>query len=298
MPAPERRTQRLAVLKTYKLYIGGKFPRTESGRYKIAKSPTTGEHLANYCHASRKDFRDAVVAARKAQPGWAASSAYLKGQILYRAAEMLESRADSFAAELSASTGARPKAARSEIEACVDRLVYYAGWSDKFQQVFGSVNPVASPHFNFSTPEPTGVVGIFCPDTPSLLGLISLVAPAIVGGNTVVALASERFPLPAITLGELIATSDVPGGVLNLLSGERAELAPHFASHMDVDAIVDGSGDPGTATTFREGSANNLKRISVRALKAPEDWFQDEAQDPYRILDTIEVKTAWHPIGV
>ena len=184
MPATDQRRQRLAVLKTYKLYIGGKFPRTESGRYKIAMSPETGEHLANYCHASRKDFRDAVVAARKAQAGWAANSAYLKGQILYRIAEMLESRADAMIAELQNSTGADKKSARAELEASVDRLVYYAGWSDKFQQVFGSVNPVASSHFNFSTPEPTGVVGIFCPDEPSLLGLVSLVAPAILGGNS------------------------------------------------------------------------------------------------------------------
>ena len=254
--------------------------------------------MANYCHASRKDFRDAVVAARKAQPGWAAASAYLKGQILYRAAEMLESRAAALATELCSSTGIDQRGARAEVEATVDRLVYYAGWSDKFQQVFGSVNPVASSHFNFSTPEPTGVVGIACPDSPSLLGLVSLLAPAILGGNSVVALASEKFPLPAITLAEIIATSDVPAGVINLLTGEREELAPHFATHMDVNAIVDGSGDAEIERIFREGSATNLKRVANRSQKKPADWFREEAQDPYRILDTIEVKTAWHPIGV
>lgn len=297
MPAPEPRRQRLAVLKTYKLFIGGKFPRSESGRYKIAQSPKSGDHLANYCHASRKDFRDAVVAARQAQPGWGASSAYLRGQILYRAAEMLESRGDSLAAELESSTGTDKKSARAEVEASIDRLVYYAGWSDKFQQVFGSVNPVASSHFNFSTPEPTGVVGIFCPDSPALLGLVSLVAPAILSGNSSVVLASEEFPLPAITFAEIIATSDVPGGVINLLTGGRAELAPHFATHMDLNAIVDGSGDPVIGSRFREGSATNLKRVAARALDHPADWFGEAAQDPYRILDTIEIKTAWHPIG-
>ena len=176
--------------------------------------------------------------------------------------------------------------------------MYYAGWSDKFQQVFGSVNPVASSHFNFSTPEPTGVVGIFCPDSPSLLGLVSMVAPAILGGNSTVVLASEKFPLPAITFAEILATSDVPGGVINLLSGERAELAPHFATHMDVNAVIDGSGDKETRALFREGSAANLKRVAVRSEKKVSDWFAEGAQDPYRILDTVEFKTAWHPVGV
>lgn len=297
MPNPAPGQKRLAVLKTYKLFIGGQFPRTESGRYRIARSPNTGEHLANYCHASRKDFRDAVVAARKSQPGWAAASAYLRGQILYRAAEMLESRADSLSSEIAASTGVDQRSARAEVEASVDRLIYFAGWSDKFQQVFGSVNPVASPHFNFSTPEPTGVVGIFCPDSPSLLGLVSLLAPAIVCGNTCVALASEQFPLPAITFAEIIATSDVPGGVINLLSGQRAELVSHFSTHMDLNAIVDGSADPEVEAIIRDGAASNLKRVSLRPEKNPADWFKDGAQDPYRILDTVEFKTAWHPIG-
>ena len=298
MPAPAPGRRRLAALKTYKLYIGGKFPRSESGRYLSARSPTTGEHLANFSHASRKDFRDAVVAARKAQPGWGDNSAYLKGQILSRMAEMLESRSDSFVAELQSSTGTDKRSARKEVEASIDRIIYYAGWSDKFQQVFGSVNPVAGPHFNFSTLEPTGVVGIFCPDSPTLLGLVSLLVPAIVGGNTAVVLASQKFPLPAISLAEAIATSDVPAGVINLLSGERAELAPHFSTHMDVNALVDGSGDAQSADILRQGSASNLKRVSLRAAAASADWFDAAANDPYRILDTLETKTAWHPIGV
>jgi acyl-CoA reductase-like NAD-dependent aldehyde dehydrogenase len=297
MSAPEPRRSRLAVLKTYKLFIGGKFPRTESGRYTAAQSPKSGEHLANYCHASRKDFRDAVVAARRAQPAWAASSAYLRGQILYRIAEMVESRADSLTIELQASTGTDRNSARVEIEASIDRLIYYAGWADKFQQVLGSVNPVSSPHFSFSTPEPTGVVGIFCPDSPALLSLVSLMAPAIVGGNSCIILASEKFPLPAISFAEVIATSDVPGGIVNLLTGRRSELAPHFASHMDVNAIVEGSGDADTTRICREGCAANLKRTFTRTVPEPAEWFGADAQDPYQILDTSELKTTWHPIG-
>lgn len=289
--------ERLSVLKTYKLYIGGKFPRTESGRYEIATHPETGKQLANYCRASRKDLRDAVVAARKAQPGWAKASAYLRGQILYRAAEMLEGRADQLASELSQSAGITGAAAQKEVAESVDRLVHYAGWTDKFAQVFGAVNPVASPHFNFTTPEPTGVVGIICPNQPSLLALVSLIAPVVLSGNSVVVLASEAAPLPAITLAEIIATSDVPGGVINLLSGFREELAPHFASHMDINAIVDGSSDAEIATTLREGAAENLKRVKARNLDA-RDWFGDAGKDAYAILDTVEFKTAWHPIGV
>lgn len=293
MPNP---SPRLAVLKTYKLSIGGKFPRTESGRSLVATSPTTGEHLANYSHASRKDFRDAVVAARKAQPGWAAGSAYLRGQILYRAAEMLEGRAASLAGELALSTGQKETDARSEVDAAIDRLVYFAGWTDKVSQVFGSVNPVASPHFNFTTPEPTGVVAVVCPDVCPLLALVSLAAPAILSGNTVVVLASQASPLPAITFAEVIATSDLPAGVLNILSGIRRELAPGMASHMDVNAVIDGSGDPEIGTLLREGSAANLKRVPSPRLEAG-DWFGEKGNDPYRILDTLEFKTAWHPVG-
>ncbi len=289
---------RLKVLKTYKLYIGGKFPRTESGRTMTARHATTGGHLAHYCHASRKDLRDAIVAARAALPGWSATTAYLRGQILYRAAEMIEGRAASFAAEISDVTGASAAAARREVEASVDRLVHHAGWTDKLGSVFGSVNPVASPHFNFTAPEPTGVVGIFAPDEPSLLGLVTLLSRVVLSGNTCVALASETAPLPALSLAEALATSDLPGGVINLLTGKRAELAPWLASHLDVNGVIDGSGDAEIFRILQGGAADNLKRVHDHSLPTPEDWFKEEAKDPYRILDTIEFKTAWHPMGV
>ncbi len=284
---------RLSVPKTYKLHIGGKFPRGESGRVIPAKSPS-GEHLANYCLASRKDFRDAATAARKAQPGWAKASAYLRGQILYRAAEMLQQRELELAAEL---TRSGAKNTRAEVEISIDRLVHYAGWTDKYSQLFSSVNPVATPHFNFTFPEPTGLVVAICPDAPALLGLVSLLAPIILSGNTCILLASEKSPLPALTFAEIIATSDIPGGVVNILTGTRAELAPHFASHMDVNAIVDASADPAIATILREGSSLNLKRVTTRKL-TEKDWPNSKAADPYWILDTVEMKTAWHPVGV
>ena len=288
-----RTMPRLEVLKTYKLAIGGKFPRGESGRVVPALGPD-GTSLGNYCVASRKDFREAVVAARKAQPGWAKATAYLRGQILYRAAEMLQQRRTELAGEL---TRAGTKNAAVEVDASIDRLVHYAGWTDKFPQLFGSVNPVSTSHFNFTFPEPTGVVVVVCPDAPALLGLVSLVAPAILSGNTVVVLASERSPLPAITFAEVLATSDLPGGVVNILTGSRTELAPHFASHMDVNAIVDGSRHTEVGVTLQAGSALNLKRYARRAL-AEGDWATERAEDPFWILDTIEMKTAWHPVGV
>ncbi len=288
-----RRMARLSVLKTYKLYIGGKFPRGESGRVAAATAPN-GEALGNFSVASRKDFRDAVVAARKAQPGWAKATAYLRGQILYRAAEMLEQRKGELAGELSR---VGVKGAEKEVEAAIDRLVYYAGWTDKFPQLFGSVNPVATSHFNFTFPEPTGVVVAVCPDSPALLGLVSLVAPAILSGNACIVLAGEKAPLAAITFAEVIATSDLPGGVINVLTGSRAELAPHFASHMDVNAIVDGSGDDTLHAVLQSGSAANLKRYARRGLTGNE-WQGSAGEDPYWILDTVEMKTAWHPIGV
>jgi acyl-CoA reductase-like NAD-dependent aldehyde dehydrogenase len=284
---------RLQVLKTRKLYIGGKFPRGESGRVAPAFAPDGTTLLANYCLASRKDFRDAAVAARKAQPGWAKATAYLRGQILYRAAEMLETRAGELVTEL---RQAGSRSAEKEVEQCIDRLVHYAGWTDKFPQLFSSVNPVATAHFNFTFPEPTGVVVVVCPDRPSLLGLVSLVAPAILSGNAAIVLASESAPLPAVAFAEILATSDLPGGVVNLLTGRRAELGPHFTSHMDINAIVDGSGDPATATALRGGTALNLKRVAVRML-AEKDWSTAKAEDPYWILDTVEMKTAWHPVG-
>ena len=287
-------TKRLPVLKTYKLSIGGKFPRGESGRVTAAHTLDGRAQLDNFCVASRKDFRDAAVAARKAQAGWAKASAYLRGQILYRAAEIAEQRAAELTHEL---TRAGVRNAAAEVTASIDRLVHYAGWTDKFTQLFGSVNPVASSHFNFTSPEPTGLVVVLCPDAPALLGLVSLIAPAILSGNTVIVLASEAVPLVAITLAEILATSDLPGGVVNMLTGQRAELAPHFASHMDINAVVDGSGDPAVAETLRAGAALNLKRVTTRTLAA-KDWSGPKAEDPYWILDTVEMKTAWHPIGL
>jgi acyl-CoA reductase-like NAD-dependent aldehyde dehydrogenase len=285
---------RLDVKKTYKLFIGGKFPRSESGRYLPANS-ATGGHLDNCAHASRKDFRDAVVAARAAFGGWSKATAYNRGQILYRAAEMLQHRAGELINEIARATGVSTAKAKREVALAIDRVVHFAGWTDKFSQVFGSVNPVASPHFNFTTPEPTGVVTVLAPDEPSLLALVSLVAPVILSGNTAVVVASEKFPLPAATFAEILATSDLPGGVVNILTGKRAELVPHIASHMDVNAIVDGAGDSEISAKLQAGTAINLKRYSNHA---PADWFSEKVEDPYWILDTVEFKTAWHPIGV
>lgn len=290
-------TKRLGVLKTYKLYIGGKFPRSESGRILTARTTDDKTALANFCHASRKDFREAVVAARKAFPGWAKNSAYLRGQILYRAAEMLENRAPELVEEVRRSAGCRPNEALKEVTQAVDRLVYHAGWTDKYAQLFSSVNPVASSHFNFTTPEPTGVVVALCPDAPALLPLVSLSAPIILSGNTVVILASETMPLPAITFSEILATSDLPGGVVNILTGPRAELVPHIASHMDVNALVDANPDAELSAQLQAGTAVNLKRYAARQLM-PREWFSDKAEAPYWILDTVEFKTAWHPIGL
>jgi len=287
---------RLQVQKTYKLYIGGKFVRGENGRVLPAQG-RNGEVLANYCRASKKDFRDAVVAARTAFPNWSKQSAYLRGQILYRAAEILEMRRTELQNELARANGTRASTSSSEVTETIDRLVHYAGWTDKFAQVFGSVNPVASSHFNFTTPEPTGVVVVVCPDESPLLALVSLVAPVILAGNTAVVLASEKSPLPALTFSEIIATSDLPGGVVNILAGDRAELAPHFASHMDVNAIVDASGDAEIGRALQRGGALNVKRYFRRDL-APGAWAKSEAENPYWILDTVEMKTAWHPIGL
>lgn len=285
---------RLEIKKTYKLFIGGKFPRSESGRYLPAKSPK-GEHLDNYSYASRKDFRDAVTAARTAFDGWNKATAYNRGQILYRAAEMLQNRASELTNEIARSTNASPAKAKREVTAAIDRLVHFAGWTDKYQQVFGSVNPVASSHFNFTTPEPTGVVVALAPDEPSLLALVSLIAPVILSGNAVVAIGSEKFPLPSLTFAEILATSDLPSGVVNILTGKRAELASHIASHMDVNAIVDGAGDSELSAKLQAGTAINLKRYTNHAAA---DWFASAVEDPYWILDTVEFKSAWHPIGV
>ncbi|MBG29721.1 MAG: aldehyde dehydrogenase [Opitutae bacterium] len=283
---------RLLVAKTYKLYLGGAFPRTESGRT-IKVLDTKGNLLANTCRASRKDCREAVVAARGAAEGWAARSGYNRGQILYRAAEMLEGRSEQFIEELR-SSGSTEAKARKEVASSVDRLVHYAGWTDKYHQIFGGVNPVASSHFNFSLPEASGVTVIIASNENPLLGLVSMIAPAIAGGNTVVCIASETFPLSAITFGEVLNASDLPGGVVNLLTGQREELIPPLSGHMDVNALVYADLDEKERKPLEEDAARNLKRI-VRIKSA--NWFSDEAEGPYPILDLQEIKTTWHPIG-
>jgi acyl-CoA reductase-like NAD-dependent aldehyde dehydrogenase len=287
---------RLDVRKTYKLYIGGNFVRSESGRYLPANS-ADGRLLDNVCHASRKDFRDAAAAGRGALDGWSKKTAYLRSQILYRAGEMLQNRAAELVNEIGRSTQASAGKARREVSLAIDRLLYFAGWSDKYAQVFGSVNPVATSHFNFTTPEPTGVVVVLAPDEPPLLPLVSLVAPVILSGNTAVVVASDKYPLPAVTFTEILATSDLPGGVVNLLTGRRKDLVSHIAAHMDVNAVVDGVGSAESAAQLQGGSAMNLKRYARHAL-GPKEWFSTDAEDPYWILDTVEFKTAWHPIGL
>lgn len=285
-------TVRIGVMKTYKLYIDGKFPRTESGRYALVKD-ADGQPLANICVASRKDLREAVVAARKAQQAWAARSAYNKGQILYRIAEMLEGRRSQFVQEL-IQQGLDANAAETEVSVAVDRLVYYAGWSDKYQQVFSAVNPVESSHFNFSVLEPTGVVTVISPDESGLAGLTAVIAPAIVGGNTVVTLASERFPLTAVTFAEVLHTSDLPGGVVNILTGTRKELVAHFSNHMDVNACIYCGDDQSHRKTMDENASLNVKRPFHFPVC---NWLSAETDSPYRILDLQETKTTWHPIG-
>jgi acyl-CoA reductase-like NAD-dependent aldehyde dehydrogenase len=282
---------RIAVRKTYKLYIGGAFPRSESGRsYEVTDHK--GGFAANAAMASRKDARDAVAAARKAFGGWSAATAYNRGQVLYRVAELLEGRRAQFVAEVRAAEGLGPRRTEALVDAAIDRWVWYAGWADKIAQVRGATNPVAGPYFNFSLPEPTGVVAVIAPEASSLLGFVSVVAPAVVSGNTVVALASERFPLPTVTLSEVLATSDVPGGVINVLTGRTAEVAPWLASHMDVNAI-DLCGAPDElADDLAIAAAQNLKRV-VRA--GDEDWTQPPALK--RMLAYLETKTVWHPAG-
>jgi acyl-CoA reductase-like NAD-dependent aldehyde dehydrogenase len=330
-------TDRLDVLKTFKLYVDGKFPRSESGR-SIEILRRDGGVLAHVCRASRKDMRDAVEAARKAQPAWQDATPYLRGQILYRLAEMIQGKAREFAeliesvstvpsAIVAAARAPAPKIAKSskaakpakpakiadrsrgarssridgarEVAATVDRLVAYAGWADKYAQVLGCNNPVAGPYYNFTIPEPTGVVGVIAPDEPSLLGLVSLLAPAICSGNAVVALASQTNPLPAAVLGEACATGDLPGGVVNLLTGMRDELLPFFASHRDIEAIV-AAGGPSIggvsdeqASLLRAGASENVKRVTIRT---DVDFFDSRAcEHPWCIEPTVEMKTVWHP---
>lgn len=287
-----RAAERVAVEKTYKIYIGGKFPRTESGRY-FALHDSDDQVIANVCRGSRKDFRNAVVAARSAVAGWSAASAYLRGQILYRVAEMLEGRRDQFVSELKRQ-GESKRHAVAEVDQSIDRLIYYAGWADKYQQVFSAVNPVSSSHFNFSVLEPTGVVAVLAPENSGLLGLISNIAPAIVGGNTCVVLASESRPLSAVSFAEVLHASDVPGGVVNILTGYRDELRGQFASHMDVNAVVYCDGDAAVAKEVQTAAADNVKRVVSRVERK---WSADDGQNPYLIRDTQEVKTTWHPIG-
>lgn len=284
---------RIEVRKTYKLYVGGAFPRSESGRtYEVAD--TKGRFLANAALASRKDARDAVVAARKAFGGWSGATAYNRGQVLYRVAEVMEGRREQFVADVVAAEGLTARRAEAVVDSAIDRWVWYAGWSDKLAQVLGASNPVAGPYFNFSVPEPTGVVAVVAPQESSLLGLVSVVAPVIVSGNASVVLASEDRPLPAITLSEVLATSDLPGGVVNLLTGRVAEVAPWLAAHMDVNAIdLAGVDDAALRRELEIAGADNVKRV-----RRPDtvDWSADPGLA--RVRSFLETKTVWHPIGV
>lgn len=281
---------RIEVLKTYKLYIGGQFPRTESGRYYPLMN-SKKEVIANVSLSSRKDFRNAEVAARSAFAGWSSKTHFNRGQILYRIAEMLEGRKDQFVNEL-IQQGLTKKQAEAEVQLSIDRLVYYAGWCDKYQQLFSSVNPVSSSHFNFSVPEPMGVVSIIAPEKSSLLGLVSVIAPVIAGGNTCIVLASEKMPLCSITLGEVLATSDLPGGVVNILTGTSYELHSHFSSHMDVNALIYCRSNKEEIKTIGENASLNVKRV----FYWDRDWSKTDSQNPYLIQDLQEIKTTWHPI--
>lgn len=283
--------KRLEVLKTYKLYIGGQFPRTESGRYYIATNGK-GDKLANCCLGSRKDFRDAVVSARAAFGGWSARAAFNRGQVLYRIAEMLEGRKAQFIDELMKQDASRTEA-EAEVELSIDRLIYYSGWCDKFQQLFSSVNPVASSHFNFSVPEPTGVVAAIAPQNNSLIGLVSVIAPIIAGGNSCIVLASYAKPLCAVTFAEVLNSSDLPGGVVNILTGKVTELVSFFADHMDVNATVYCETDLVNQQMIKDKSSLNVKRVF---LYDKVNWVSNEAQSPYFIMDLQEIKTTWHPI--
>ncbi|MBF6044419.1 aldehyde dehydrogenase family protein [Streptomyces sp. NRRL B-1677] len=284
-------SDRLSVFKTYKLFVGGKFPRSESGRvYEVTDSK--GNWLANAPLSSRKDARDAVVAARKAVGGWSGATAYNRGQVLYRVAEMLEGRRDQFVAEVAEAESLTKAKAVAQVDAAIDRWVWYAGWTDKIGQITGGTNPVAGPFFNVSSTEPTGVVAVLAPQESSLLGLISVIAPAIATGNTVVVVASEKAPLPALSLGEVLATSDVPGGVVNVLSGRTAEIAPSLAAHQDVNAIDLAGADAGLAKELEIAAADNLKRV-LRPQAV--DWAAAPGTD--RMTAFLETRTVWHPTG-
>lgn len=285
---------RLPITKTPKVYVGGAFIRSESARVYPLKD-AAGEFYANIPQCTRKDLRNAVEAAAKAGPGWAKRTAYNRGQILYRLGEMIEARAGEMAEALVLG-GATPAAAAREVAASVDRLIYYAGWTDKYEQVLGNVNPVAAPYFNFTVTEPMGIVGVIAPDSAPLLALISLVAPAITSGNTVVALASTTQPYPAILLGEMLATSDLPGGVVNILTGFRKEMIPTFATHTHLRALS-GVVNAEERKALALGAADSVKRTHLLKSEDKHDWFADTAQSVYAIRDTIEFKTTWHPVG-
>ena len=290
IPSPVR----LDVRKTYKLYIGGAFPRSESGRsYQVRAAD--GTFLANAALASRKDARDAVTKARGAFAGWSGATAYLRGQILYRIAEMLEGRREQFVAEVRAVEGLSAKQAEAQVDAAIDRWVWYAGWTDKIGQIRSSANPVSGSYWNVSSPEPTGVVAVFAPERPALLGLVSVLAPAIAVGNTAVLVAPDSAALPAITLAEVLATSDLPGGVVNILTGKSAELGKPLAEHLDVDALdLAGIADTEFATSLEQAAAENLKRV-LRPSSAPADW--NDAPGTTRLTAFLETKTVWHPVG-
>ena len=291
---------RIPVRKTYKLYVGGQFPRSESGRSYVVRSPD-GTPLANAVRSSRKDVRDAIRTARGAVAGWSGKTAMNRGQVLYRVAELMEGRRAQFVEVVAAAEGISEAAATAQIDRAIDRWVWYAGWADKISQVLGTVNPVGAPYFNFSIPEPTGIVGIVAPESSSLLGLVSRIAPAVVGGNSVVVLASETRPLPAVTLGEVLATSDVPPGVINILTGLRRELIPTVAAHMDVNAL-DTWGVPRDMRAAVETTAiDSVKRVArpPRGVDERFDWLDDRrAQRPEWIAAFLEIKTVWHPIGM
>ena len=285
---------RLPITKTPKVYVGGAFIRSESARVFPLKD-AAGNFFANIPQCTRKDLRNAVEAAAKAGPGWSKRTAYNRGQILYRLGEMLEARGAEMAEALLLGGASKANAAR-EVSATIDRLIYYAGWADKYEQVLGNVNPVASPHFNFTVTEPMGIIGLLAPEDAPLLALVSLFAPAITSGNTIVALASTAQPYPAILLGEMLATSDLPGGVVNILTGFRKELVPTFATHSHLRALG-GVADAEERKALRLGAAESIKRVHLHAAEEPIDWYADTAQSLYAVRDTLEFKTTWHPIG-
>lgn len=283
--------ERLPVAKTYKLYINGQFPRSESGRSYVVRDPS-GNHIANMCQGSKKDGRDAVLAARKAGKAWAARAAYNRGQILYRIAEMLEGRKSQFRDELCAQ-GHTADGADKELSCAVDRLVYYAGWCDKYAALFGTINPVATSHFNFSVPEPMGVVASIVPQQSALIGLISIMAPAIAGGNTCVLVASYEKPLSAISFAEVLQVADLPAGVVNIITGHPDELLPVLSQHLDVNAFVLAEKDPQLKTLVQHNAADNVKRVICYEQS---DWLSEKSESPYMIMDMQEIKTTWHPM--